>query len=268
VLTHFTCAFFIARKTLGGKNVEENTIVVPAESTPAEPEVVAPATEEVPAETPEKVEPESRAEKRIKQLVAKQREAEREADYWRGKASQVEVKAQPTQTQAPTVDQFESYDDFLVAKAKHEIKAEQAVQEQKKTVETFEAAFTNRINKVAETEPEIFEIINDRTLPISNPMAYVIKESESAPEIIKYLSRNREESFRISRMNPIAAAREIGKIEFKISNQPKPEPIKKVSQAPEPIKPVESKGTQSVDLDKLPMDEYVKRRNQEQYKRR
>jgi hypothetical protein len=256
--------------------VEENTIVGQAESTPAveTPEVVAPATEEVTAETTEKMEPESRAEKRIKQLVAKQREAEREAEYWRGRAES-QVRPEPTQqstTAAPEVYQFEQYDDYLVAKAKHEIRheirAEQEQRENKSKVETFEQTFNTRINKAAETEPEILEIVNDRTLPISNPMAMVIKESESAPEIIKYLSRNREESFKISRMNPIAAAREIGKIEYKISNQPKPEPIKKVSQAPEPIKPIESKGGQSVDLDKLPMDEYVKRRNQEQYGRR
>ena len=256
--------------------MEENTIAVPAESAPAPvpeaPVPEAPVETEVPAEQSEEGKPESRAEKRIKQLVAKQREAEREADYWRGKASQAEVpQAQPApqgQTPAPTADQFEAYDDFLVAKAKYEIKAEQTAQEWKAKVDAYESNFTSRINKAAENEPDILEIVNDRTLPISQTMAVAIKESEVAPDILKYLSRNREESRKIAMMNPIAATRAIGSIEYRLSNLPKPEPVKKISQAPEPIKPVESKGSQSVDLDKLPMDEYVKRRNSEQYGKR
>ena len=253
--------------------MEENTIVVPAESTPApvEPVVAETPAEPTPTEPVAPTEPaepqETRAEKRIKQLVAKQREAERQAEYWRGVASQ--GKQAPTQTAtgttpAPTVDQFEAYDDYLVAKAKHEIKIEQAANDQQARISSASAAFTERINKAAEKEPEILEIVNDPTLPVSTVMSLVIKESEAAPEILKYLSEHREEAMKITRMTPGTAAREIGKIEYKLLNQPKPE-IKKVSQAPEPIKPVESKGAQAIDIEKLSMDEYVKRRNQEQF---
>ena len=248
--------------------MNENTIVEQAESTPA------PVTEEVKtevpveaAEAPEKVEPESRAEKRIQQLVAKRKEAERETEFWREQASKtVEQVAKPSTT-APTIDQFEQYDDYLVAKAKYEFRAEQQQQDSKQRIEVFNETFQTRINQAAQKDPDILDIVNDRSLPISQPMAVVIKESEQAPDVLRYLSNNRDESRRIAQMNPIAAAREIGKIEYKLSNQPKTE-IKKVSQAPEPIKPVESKGAQSVELDKLPMDEYVKRRNQEQYGKR
>ena len=254
--------------------MEENTTVVPAEPTPA-PETPAPPeqapapsvpAEPTPAEPTEPTEPESRAEKRIKQLVAKVHAAERKAAYYEGVASQG-TKAAPTvppQT-APDPDQFDSYDDFLVAKAKHEIKAEWAAAQETAKAQSAEQTFVERINKAAEKDPEIQEIVNDKTLPISNPMALAIKGSEFAPEVLKYLSRNRDVASGIYQMTPYAAAREIGKIEQKLASQPKPEPPRKVSQAPEPIKPVNPTGSPSVDLDKLPMDEYVKRRNQEQY---
>jgi hypothetical protein len=242
--------------------VEENTTVVNAEPTPAteapkEPvaEPTAPVTPE-----PEPQEPkESRASKRIGQLVA-------EREYLKGVISQIQKEPAPviTDIKTPTVDQFESYDDFLVAKAKYEIRADQIANEQRTKLDAFNATFTERINRAAEKDPEILEIVNDRTLPISVAMSYVIKESDSAPELLKYLADHRDESFKLSRMTPGAAAREIGKIEYRLSNQPKPE-IKKVSQAPEPIKPVEPKGPQSVELDKIAMDDFVKRRNQEQF---
>jgi hypothetical protein len=251
--------------------VEENTIAANAVPAPAPVETPAPPAEPTPTEPVAPIEPaepqETRAEKRIKQLVAKQREAERQAEYWRGVASQ--GKQAPTQPAAgtppaPTVDQFEAYDDFLVAKAKHEIRTEQAANEQKARISNASAAFAERINKAAEKEPEILEIVNDPTLPISEVMGFVIKESEAAPDILKYLSEHRDESLKLTRMTPASAAREIGKIEYKILNQPKTE-IKKVSQAPEPIKPIEPKGPQSIELDKMPMEDFFKKRNQEQF---
>jgi hypothetical protein len=268
VLTHFIiAAFFFTPKFKGGKNVEENANVANAAPTPApEANIVANVSANVVAPEPiadNVVETESRAEKRINKLVAEREAAKREAEYWRGVSSQAKPAPAPTEIKPPTVDQFENYDDFLVAKAKHAISLETAVNTQKANQEAFNARFNERINKAAEKDPDILEIVKDNSLPISIPMAFVIKESESAPEILKYLSEHRDESFKIARMNPAAAAREIGKIEYKLSNQPKPE-IKKVSLAPEPITPLEAKGPQVVELDKVPMDEFVKRRNQEQ----
>ena len=246
----------------------EDTQVVQAEPTPAvveEPPKEEPKIETPPPEEPEK--PESRAEKRIKQLVAKQREAERDAEYWRGVAQGQKPPVVPQAPNVPKPEDFESYDDFIVAKAEHNYSVKQAQQKERETYESLNATFNERINKAAENDPEILEIVNDKTLPVSAPMAMSIKESDAAPEILKYLSEHRDESLKLSRMSPIAAAREIGKIEYKLTNVPKVE-TKKVSQAPEPIKPVEPKGPQVVDIEKISMDEYVKKRNVEQYGKR
>lgn len=63
--------------------------------------------------------------------------------------------------------------------------------------------------------------------------------SELGPQITYYLAQNRAECERIARLDPIAAVREIGKLEAKLSIKPTPETKKppKLSAAPDPIKP-------------------------------
>jgi hypothetical protein len=264
--------------------------VVPADPTPApvaDPTAVtpaAPAEPAAPAPAPSAPEPPksgsepSEAEKRIRQLVAKQREAERERDYYKGLA---EGLKKPDQPPAPTVevppvaDKFDSYDDYLVARAKYELKqdlkraSEQAaVDEGKKSQDEIDRKFMGRMQQAAETDPEIMEVLNDPNLPVSKNMVSAVKESEQAPAIIRYLAQNREEASKIFQLGPIAAAREIGKIEAKIMLAPKPAPPRTISQAPEPITPVTPAGPIETDLDKLPVEEFMNRRNQAQFKRR
>ena len=69
----------------------------------------------------------------------------------------------------------------------------------------------------------------------------------------------------INQMTVASAVREIGKIEAKLSTvAPTPKPTIKVTQAPEPIKPVkESVSAVALDYDKMSTEEYMKRRKEE-----
>jgi hypothetical protein len=98
-------------------------------------------------------------------------------------------------------------------------------------------------------------------------MAAVIKDSDIAPDILIYLEEHRDEALKMRNMPPVRAAREIGKLEYKLSSQPKPT-IQKVSQAPAPITPVTPSGPQVADLEKVSMDDFVKKRNGEQFAKR
>jgi hypothetical protein len=71
-------------------------------------------------------------------------------------------------------------------------------------------------------------------------------------------------------MAPARAAAELGKIEARIeaeitankTDTPAPKVVPKVSGAPAPIKPVKSDGAiVETDIDKVPIDEFMKRRN-------
>ena len=62
---------------------------------------------------------------------------------------------------------------------------------------------------------------------------------EIGPEIAYFLGSNPKEVDRIARMTPFLQAKEIGKIEAKLADNP---PTKKPSSAPAPIAPVTPRG--------------------------
>ena len=69
-------------------------------------------------------------------------------------------------------------------------------------------------------------------------MAETIQASEIGPELAYYLGSNPKEAERIARLSPYLQAKEIGKIEVKLADNP---PVKKTTSAPPPIKPVTAK---------------------------
>jgi hypothetical protein len=267
--------------------------VAPAESTPAiEPVVSETSTQEetteaAPQTTDEHTEEvgaePSRAEKRIKQLVNKQREAEREAAYWRGRAESTPAPVQhvasvvPVELVAPKLENFESYEEFENAKEEYIVtKAEQRIlqkQLQQKNVATANAAhekFLARVEKAAEEDPDIKDYVEDHTLPISSEMASVIRDSDVGPQLLKHLGQNRDEATRLeklSKTNPVLAIREMGKLEERLSTKPKPV-VNRISAAPEPVKTVTATGNNNVDESSLSMEEWARRRNEQQFKRR
>jgi hypothetical protein len=238
-------------------------------------------------ETPEVPGAEPRIPKsRFDQVVAKQRDAEREAAYWRGVAegrnpapTEEPIKRGPNgeelPPEPPKIEAYENYADYekdreqwLIERAKFEYRQEDRakaqVEAQRKAKETFDA----KVAKLAATNPDIKDVLSDPTLPVSDVGAAIIRQSDVGPEIALYLNDHRDEATKIYGMHPVLAARELGRIEAKIigtQSQQAPPTTKKISQAPEPIQPLGNRGAPSVDLDTVSMDEFVKRRNKEQY---
>ena len=83
-------------------------------------------------------------------------------------------------------------------------------------------------------------------LPITDVMAQTIQASEIGPEMAYYLGSNPKEAERISKLPPFLQAKEIGKIEAKLSDNP---PVKKTSNAPAPIAPVTARTSSSPAFD-------------------
>jgi hypothetical protein len=115
------------------------------------------------------------------------------------------------------------------------------------------------------------ESVNDIDFP--PVFSQVILESEVGPQLMYELAKNRDEALRIRELPPIAAARELGKIEARISSKAaatKPE-TKQVTSAPKPIAPIGSNSSasrKSLDDPSLSFSDYVRmRREQEKRKR-
>ena len=77
-------------------------------------------------------------------------------------------------------------------------------------------------------------------------MAQTIQSSDVGPDMAYYLGSNPKEADRISRLSPFMQAKEIGKIEAKLSDNP---PVKKTSSAPAPIAPVTARGSNAAAYD-------------------
>lgn len=244
-------------------------------------EVVESATTETPTETTveQGSEPTELGEKGKQEIITlrkRAQKAEHEAAYLRGLAEgrqPAKVETAPTTSGPPKLENFENYDDFLVAKAKHEFAQEQQGQEVARKQQQIKATYAERFRKAVGKYPDLPEVvqgvINSPAIPMNSGMQEAIMESEVGPEIVRHLGLNPQELRRIASLPPIAAAREIGRIEVKLSAPEAKTETKIISQAPGPIRAVGAKGAVTeFNYEKSSVDDFMKKRNAEDPPRR
>lgn len=234
----------------------------------AEEEEEAAASDEEPAKPKRR----SSAKQRIDELTAARRSAERVAELERNRADrlaealasrQPQPQAQPQA--APKQDDFENYDEFLVAKAKHEVRhelraelqeAQQRGRESQQQTRAREAAnaFNTRAAD-ARARYEDFDEVAFSDVNITDTMTQVIVNAEKGPDIAYFLGSNPERAAQISSLSPLDQAREIGLIEASLDLP------KKTTNAPKPAKTL-AKGNAGVKstLENCSYDDYKKRR--------
>jgi hypothetical protein len=210
-------------------------------------------------------------QKRIAELTANWRGAERDRDYWRQLAVQDKQGQQPRQQQQPDSKQprqedFQEYGAYLEART--EWIADQRVQQalhqerernqrqvaqnrQRQTVQTYEG----RLDAARSKYEDFDDVAFAPDVHVTNDMAHAILDSDHGPDIQYYLGSHPDEAQRIARLSPHGQVRELGKLEAKLSAPP----TKKTSQAPPPVKPVGGRGANAgkIDPDKLPIGEWM-----------
>ena len=204
-----------------------------------EPEVVAP--EEAPVEQAAKTFTQEELDAAIgKRLAREQRKWEREQQQ-RAAETQI-VKAAPT----ASVDQFESPEAYAEAlayqKAEELLAKREAAKQQSQVLESYQ----EREEAAREKYDDFEQVAYNPKLPITNVMAETIQSSDIGPELAYYLGTNPKDAERISRMTPLAQAKEIGKIEAKLAAEP---PVKRTTSAPAPISPVTARSSGSPAFD-------------------
>ena len=148
------------------------------------------------------------------------------------------VSQQPP-AEIPTVDQFESPEAYAEALA--ERKAEQLLEQREaaKQQAAILDAYHEREEEARDKYADFEQVAYNPQLPVTQVMAQTIQASDLGPEIAYYLGSNPKEAERIARLSPFLQAKEIGKVEAKLANDP---PVKKPSSAPAPIAPVTPRG--------------------------
>ena len=228
---------------------ESQQEVVLADTTAAPEQVatVAPETEEL---TPEAVEPAEAAKTFSqeemdaaigKRLAREQRKWEREQT---AKAAEMQVRRAPAEI--PSIEQFNSPDEYAEVLAERKAEELLARREQAKAqsaiVESYHDLEEDARNKYDDFE----QVAYNPKLPITDAMAQTIQSSDVGPDMAYYLGSNPKEAERISRLSPLSQAKELGKIEAKLSDNP---PVKKTSNAPAPIAPITARSSGSPSLD-------------------
>jgi len=133
----------------------------------------------------------------------------------------------------PPIDQFETVDAYAEARALQLIQQREQQREQAQILE----GYNEREEAAREKFDDFEQVAYNPNLKITQVMAQAIQSSEVGPEVAYHLGTNPKEAERISKLAPILQAREIGKLEAKLSDAP---PVKKTSSAPAPISPVKA----------------------------
>lgn len=251
---------------------------VTAESSPAT-EVQAETAADTGVSEPVKNE----VQKRIDKLTWEKSERDREIAYWRNLALQrqeAERKPEPVKEEpkVPTLAQFE-YDEakyqaavmeYTRSEAARAARSEIESDRQREQAEGRVKSFRTREAEYAAKTPDYREMVYGSgfmSIPLSTEVAALIAESPDGPAIAYHLAQNLDVASEIARLSPLAAAREIGRIESKL-NQPKPAPVSKapapppkIEESPEVVTKVK---VDEPDSDKLSDAEWMRRRNLQQ----
>lgn len=215
-----------------------------------------------PEDTPVEHKPDGGVQKKINKLTARAKAAEAErdrilAELESARAQRPQAPQQPAGDvpRPPTLEDF-NYDEARYQDAKDKYVADLAVRRvydeiaRSREVEATQAEAERkrqagqRFREKAEAAAERYEHLDDAMeafhkggISVSVPMIeFVYEHAEDGPAIVHHLYANQELAEKIAKLSPLAAARELARLEASL---PKPQP-RNVSNAPKP--PVVPKG--------------------------
>ena len=170
-----------------------------------------------------------------KRLAREQRKWEREQAQ-----RQADLQALRAPVDIPSQEYFNSPEDYAEAlaerKAEDLVARREAAKQQSVLLEQYQTKEEEARDKYDDFE----QVAYNPNLPVTDVMAQTIQASEIGPDVIYYLGSNPKEAQRIAQMAPYLQAREIGRLEAKLSDNP---PTRRTSTAPAPIAPVTARAS-------------------------
>lgn len=197
-------------------------------------------------------------QRRVDKLNGRITAAQQEAEYWKAEAlknataskpATVDQPKQPAAEGKPNPNDFDTHVEYLDARDEWN-KKQTRMEAEKERLQSAQAKATEthatRVKAFADKTPDFQETLeNLDDVPNSPAVREIIITSENGPELLYELAKNPDEARRIAKLGPLAAAREMGKIEARLSSsktsEAKQDP-KKISQAPKPLVPVGGSG--------------------------
>lgn len=232
---------------------------VPVETPAVEPETppVEPPAEDPPAvetkegedtpadeETPEE-KPAAEAEER-KRRGGFQRKIEKlERDI---AARDALLAARQAQPQTPTEPKEQTANEKAAAYIAAQVEQKLAEREAVRAQAEAQAAFAQRMAAARQVHADFDDVVLAADAPVAPAVGEALLTSEHGPEIMYSLASNPGELARLNALSPVAAAREIGKLEAKFASAPAPKPpvVAARKPPPAPITPVQARGVSNV----------------------
>ena len=171
-------------------------------------------------------------------------------------------KPKPKLEECESLEEFtEKLSDWKADQREFVAKAQELQQERSKKAalakEAWETKQADARTRFADYD-ETLQSTNGIQLPPYVQRA--ILDSEHGADIAYSLAKDHAELKRIAQLEPLAAARAIGRLESKFEASA-PKPVKKISSAPEPVRPIASaKSSVTPDVSKLSLADYRRQR--------
>lgn len=197
-------------------------------------------------------------QKRIDKLNTKLSAIEQEREYWKQEAlkkpsekTDTTTQAKPDLSKRPKTNDYASHDEYVEALTDWKLDQKLTAEKQRQAEDAIKneaqsriGKHSERVNVFKEAHDDFEDVIeNVAKIPISLTVQEAIIESDLGPELMYELAKDPKEFKRICEMKPIQAAKEIGKLESRLSKPASETPEKKTTKAPPPVTPVRSRGT-------------------------
>lgn len=189
-------------------------------------------------QAPEKVFTQAEVDALIqRRLLKEERRAHRRIE-----AQQREQQTAQIAKVAPNPSEYADAEEYRKAEIKHQAAALAvemlAERDMAEKLERRAETFYEKADKASERYPDFLTVVGNPALAVNEHMAEFIAESELGDEVAYHLGKNPLKAAQISKMTAVGAVRELTRLENELASKPKAKP----SNAPEPIKPVGTRG--------------------------
>lgn len=202
----------------------------------------------------------------------------REKEHWKEQAlaaltkpvaSSAPIEA-PKPADKPKVDDFATHAEYVEAltdwKVDQKVRSFEAKQNEEKAKthqQTVQSSFQEKQKDFKAATPDFDEVMADADFQVSRAVLDEIVTNDNGPALQYFLAKNPDEAERLSKLNPLALAREVGRLESRFVTAPS-KTTDKVTKAPAPPTPVSrSSSTSAKDPGEMSLREYEAWRRKE-----
>lgn len=210
------------------------------------------ATQEAADDVEERPKPKKKGgfQKRIDKLTKRTVELQDEVEYWKrqaatGKPPEPPKEAPKAAEGKPKPDSFDTHEEYVEALTDWNVSQKIQEHETKRKQEEARATQAQRIEAwqerldAAREKYEDFDDVMSDDIEVSQAVTEVLLDSEHGADLAYWLGTHTDEAERINRLSPVAAARELGRLEAQFIKAPegaaKPAPKPK-AKPPTPVK--------------------------------